>query len=214
MNTLRVPFKKTQRGATLVIALLLMVMIAAYGIPAAMNSMQNERMTGNTRQRDLAFQATEHTLRVVENWFLAQSSTDLDALAPAAKSCSDTPDDADPASGDGVLPNGECHDNDAAYWRDTFDWATNGKSPSDSPISATALDSTLVYAQPLYVVERMPSVCRNPATPSSPPAPPPCSAPNVENHYYRITARGVGQDSNAIVILQTMYAFEPSPPSP
>ena len=210
MNTLRVPFKKTQRGATLVIALLLMVMIAMYGIPAAMNSMQNERMTGNTRQRDLAFQAAEHTLRLVENsWFLAQSSTALDALAPAAKKCSDTPDDADPVAGDGILPNGECHDNDAAYWRDTFDWAA-GKSPSESPISAPALD--LVYDQPLYVVERMPSVCKNPAAPSSPPTPPPCSTPSVENHYYRITARGVGQDSNAIVILQTMYAFEPSPP--
>jgi len=207
MNTLRVPFKKTQRGATLVIALLLMVMIAAYGIPAAMNSMQNERMTGNTRQRELAFQAAEHALKDAEAFINTQTVEDLNGSFGLNEdgSCSD-PDS-------GFLCDGEDHSNDAAYWRDdgttnTFDWDANSNYRT-----ATGTLSE-VAQQPRYVIERMPSVCRNPAAPSSPPAPPPCSAPSVENHYYRITARGVGQDSNAIVILQTMYAFEPSPPSP
>lgn len=63
MNRSYIALKKTQRGVTLVIALLILVMIMMYGIPAAMNSIQNERMTGNTRQRDLAFQATEHAIK-------------------------------------------------------------------------------------------------------------------------------------------------------
>ncbi|KAB2930003.1 MAG: hypothetical protein F9K25_09845 [Candidatus Contendobacter sp.] len=206
MNTLRVPFKKTQRGATLIIALLLMVMIAMYGIPAAMNSMQNERMTGNTRQRDLAFQATEHAIKAAETWLYAQTDAALNLLAPANKSCTDTPDDA-PTPGAGILPNGECHANDAAYWQNTFDWATNGVYPS-----GTSIDAALVAAQPRYVVERMPNAC----TPSGalPTGNPPDTCPTGDKigHYYRITARGVGQDSNAVVILQTMYVFQaPSP---
>jgi type IV pilus assembly protein PilX len=91
-------------------------------------------------------------------------------------------------SGDGILPNGECHANDVAYWRDTFNWTSNGVYPSGS------IDSDLVAAQPRHVVERMPDVTI-PGTPV------------VKKHYYRITARGVGKDSNAIVILQTMYEF-------
>lgn len=204
MNTLRVPLKKTQRGATLIIALLLLVMIAMYGIPAAMNSMQNERMTGNTRNRDLAFQATEHAIKAAETWFFAQTDAALNALAPANLACTDVPDDVDPVPGDGVLPNGECHANDAAYWQNTFNWAANGVHPT-----GTSIDADLVAFQPSYVVERMPSVCRNPTDPNALPTTPPCSSPYVENHYYRITARGVGQDSNAVVILQTMYVFQP-----
>ena len=216
MNKSRVALKQTQRGATLVIALLLLVMIAMYGIPAAMNSMQNERMTGNSRNRDLAFQATEHAMRAAEAWLRAQVNladpttfTALDALAPANKSCTEVPDDADPVAGDGILPNGECHPNDAAYCQNTFNWTTNGKSASETPVNAPALD--LVAAQPRYVVERMPGVCSpGGALPTGTPPTtcPTTPTPSYIGHYYRITARGVGQDSNAVVILQTMYVFQ------
>lgn len=206
MNKSHVALKKTQRGATLIIALLLLVMIAMYGIPAAMNSMQNERMTGNTRQRDLAFQAAEATLRAVETWIYTQTAATLDVKAKADKPCTDSPDDADVTGGDGFLPNGECHSNDITYWRDTFNWGTEGKASSDSPISSTAIDGALVAAQPRYVVERMPNVqyCQPSGTLA------PCTTTGdtaVTRDYYRVTTRGVGQDSNAIVILQTMYEF-------
>lgn len=204
MNKSRVALKKTQRGATLIIALLLLVMIAMYGIPAAMNSMQNERMTGNTRNRDLAFQATEHAIKAAEStWIsLPNAAAALDALAPAAKSCTAVPDDVDPVPGDGVFPNGECHANDAAYWQNTFNWAANGVHPG------TDIGTDLYATQPLYVVERMPNAC----TPSGalPTGNPPTTCPTGDKigYYYRITARGVGQDSNAVVILQTMYVFQ------
>ncbi len=176
-----------QRGATLVIALLILVMIMMYGIPAAMDSMQNEQMAGNTRQRDLAFQAAEHTLKKVEAWILLQTASSLGALAPAAVNVCGVGDDVDPVAGDGIFPNGECHANDIAYWQ-SFDWNSNGLNPSGS------IDTALVAAQPRYIVERMPDV-----TSGSPP---------VTKSYYRVTARGVGKDSNAAVILQTMYVFE------
>lgn len=191
MRKIRIALPGSQRGATLVIALLILVMIMMYGIPAAMDSIQNERMTGNTRNRDLAFQAAEHAIRRAENfWIFGRTAAALNALAPAVLNCSnspDSPDDADPVTADGILPNGECHANDVAYWRDTFNWTANGVSP------ASSLSASLVASQPLYVVERMPDV-----TSGSPP---------VTRNYYRITARAVGKDSNAVVILQTMYEY-------
>jgi len=201
MNQSHIAFKETQRGATLVLALLILVMIMMYGIPAAMNSIQNERMTGNTRQRDLAFQAAEHALKAADTFIHANTAAQLDALAPAAKTCADSPDDDDDGtvSNDGLLSNGECHSNNADYWRNTFDW-TKGVSPAGS------IDAALVATQPVYVVERMPDVSY--CQPSG--GLPPCTLPDtaVAKNYYRVTAKAVGQDSNAIVILQTMYVFE------
>lgn len=203
MRKSRVALKRTQRGATLIIALLILVMIMMYGIPTAMDSMQNERMTGNTRNRDLAFQAAEYTLKKAETWIFTQSNTMLDPVAPAAvASCS--PGNTDPNHTDCIRTDGQCHPNDIAYWRSSFNW--NSSEVCVLSGLGNQIDVDLVAAQPRYVVERMPDVqyC-NPSGSA-----PPCTAPNVvaTRSYYRITARSVGKDSNAAVILQTMYVFE------
>jgi type IV pilus assembly protein PilX len=189
MNKSHVTFEKTQRGATLILALLILVMIMMYGIPAAMNSIQNERMTGNTRQRDLAFQAAEHAIKKAETWINTETATSLAALAPyTVTTCS--PANTDPNTADCVFPNGQCHTNDVAYWQTTYNWAAANVC---TLTGADVLDSTLVFAQPRYIVERMPDAL----DPSS----------STIKPYYRITARGVGKDSGVIVILQTMYRF-------
>lgn len=176
-----------QRGATLILTLLILVMIMMYGIPAAMDSIQNERMAGSTRNRDLAFQAAEHTLKRAENWLFTQTSATLGALAPTSSSC---PGSADPDAGDCVMPNAQCHANDAAYWN-----AFNGSGGNVCVMTGLGnqLDNELVAAQPGYIVERMPDVDSLDGQGLRP--------------YYRITARAVGRDSTATVILQTMYKF-------
>lgn len=60
-------------------------------------------------------------------------------------------------------------------------------------LGSDQIDATLVAAQPRYIVERMPDVTESSGAKSS---------------YYRITAQGIGKDSNAIVIVQTMYKFQ------
>lgn len=200
MNKSRVTLKSTQRGATLVIALLLMVMIAAYGIPAAMNSIQNERMTGNTRQRDLAFQFAEHALNAADTWIVSKTASDLNSLAPASTTCPSG--NADPNPDDWVLPDGQCHSNDVGYWQ-AFNWeGTNVRT------------ATMIGALPnggdavtRYIVERMPDFTYCQATGEPPPSGSSCSGQTITKSYYRVTARGVGQDSNAVVVLQTMYEF-------
>jgi type IV pilus assembly protein PilX len=176
-------FPKSQHGAVLIIALLLLVMIMMLGIPAVTTNMLNERMSGNTRQRDLAFQAAEHALQEADAFMSTQTAAALD-LQFDPNSDSNCADHAN-----GFLCNGESHDNDAAYWRNTFAWGTasNYRTPTN------ALATGLVASQPRYVVEKMPDV-----TDGTPP---------TTKKYYRITARGLGQDSDAIVILQAMYQY-------
>ncbi|HQD55822.1 MAG TPA: PilX N-terminal domain-containing pilus assembly protein [Candidatus Competibacteraceae bacterium] len=185
MRKLPIALKRTQRGATLIVALLILLMIMMYGIPAAMDSMQNERMAGNTRQRDLAFQATEHAIKKAQTWILTQTHSSLDALAPATVTiCS--PGNTDPNTTDCIFPNGQCHANDVVYWRSFF------SSNSSNVCTLSGTDTIgLVTAQPRYIVERMPSD----------------TSGSQKKDYYRVTAWGVGQDSNAVVIIQTMYQF-------
>ncbi len=189
MNRSYIALKKTQRGVTLVIALLILVMIMMYGIPAAMNSIQNERMTGNTRQRDLAFQATEHAIRTAEAWINTQTATTLAALAPnTVTTCS--PGNTDPNTADCIFPDGQCHANDITYWK-SYNWTASNVC---TLTGSNQIDSALVSTQPRYIVERMPDATE-PTT-------------GIKSSYYRVTAQGIGKDSNAIVIVQTMYKFQ------
>lgn len=79
--------------------------------------------------------------------------------------------------------------NDRAYWQDPARWTTFRVPPSGSLAG--------VVAAPKYVVEKMP----NTPNPSDP------SVFDVEN--YRVTARAVGADASALVILQTIIQYTP-----
>jgi type IV pilus assembly protein PilX len=70
--------------------------------------------------------------------------------------------------------------NDAAYWQDASRWV-NYRLPQ------TALNQ--VVEQPRYRVEKMPVV--------------------GSEERYRVTARGVGREASAVVVLQTMLGYTP-----
>lgn len=173
------------------IALIFLVVLSLLGISVAGNNTLQERMASNTRQRDLAFQAAEHARRAADAWITAQTSATIDAeIAEPDKFVVDISDNTKANYG---------HNNNLAYW--TAYWTAAACDPAadydGSPPRPTALAG--VANQPCYVIEKMPdSVEANPA-------PPP---PTKTFHYYRVTARGVGQDANAAVIVQTMYRFE------
>jgi type IV pilus assembly protein PilX len=74
------------------------------------------------------------------------------------------------------------HADDSTYWGTTFVWNdTTARHPTDT--------ITQVASQPYYIVEKMPNV--------------------GTTEYYRVTARGVGGDANAVVILQAAYTYTP-----
>jgi len=140
--------RHTQRGMSLVMALVFLTILVLVGSSATLNTDLQERMAGNTRNRDLAFQAAEAALRATESTLCAST---------------------------GTLAYDATHSNDAAYWG-SFDWVSNGtQGPSLNQV-ATA---------PRYVVEKMADV--------------------GTTKYFRVTARGIGGDSNAVVVLQALY---------
>lgn len=66
-----------QRGVTLIVAMIFLAILALLGVTVAQTTQLEERMAGNTRDRDLAFQATEAAL----TWASMQNMTTLSGAA-------------------------------------------------------------------------------------------------------------------------------------
>jgi len=73
MKPIRAHLPKGQQGVTLIVALIFMAILALLGVTVAQTTQLEERMAGNTRDRDLAFQATEAAL----TWASTQNMTTL-----------------------------------------------------------------------------------------------------------------------------------------
>jgi len=186
----KTPTTQNQKGATLFTALIFLIMLSVLGVNAAQMSAMEERMSGNTRSRDLAFQSAEAALKYVEaNLYLGQN---IRTLIPVPTSTT-----SGTVARPGLRAVNVCLPNSAEYWNGSGANDCNGNSVSYSwsttSTPATAITASLslnnVASQPLYVVERFPDV--------------------GTTERYRVTARGVGGDSNAVVILQAMFSFTP-----
>jgi type IV pilus assembly protein PilX len=147
-------------------ALIFLTILMLLGTSATLNTNLQERMAGNTRNRDLAFQAAEAALKDAETTLTAWRTLVFDGTVAGLI----TYDPNDP---------NQDHGNDADYWGST-NWSSS-RSPAQS--------LSQVAEQPRYIVERMPNV--------------------AATEYYRVTARGVGGDPNAVVILQALYTYTP-----
>jgi type IV pilus assembly protein PilX len=126
-----------QRGASLIIALIFLVIMAMLGVTLANVTNLEERMAGNTRDRDLALQAAEAALRDAE--------VRLEDVAFRA----------------GPFPAYDAaRANDAAFWENCF--ATNN-TPCGAPKEPTTAlpdgtDAGAVAEPPQFIVETKPNV--------------------------------------------------------
>lgn len=175
-----------QRGVTLIIALVFLVILTLLGATVALNNSLQIRMASGTRQRDLAFQAAEHAMKASETALNNVASAesiyiqDVISLDPGAPTATKP---------DYLLLNGESHSNDATYWKSTFDWTTSGS------VAVIGISSDLASANPRYTIEQMPKAT--------------CPDDSAKTcFYYRTTAHGVGKDSDAEVVLQSMFKFK------
>jgi type IV pilus assembly protein PilX len=184
MNILPVssrPSSRKQQGVTLIVALIFLAVLTLLGVTAAQVMGQEERMAGNARNRDLAFQAAEAALNAAE-----KNVPTFPATFPAATI--ETPGSS------GMYTFSLCMPNTQAFWSGTsakdclgvaktgFNWNT-----ADATIAIAGVDE--VAEQPKYIVEKMPD--------------------SAGAKRYRVTARGVGGDANAVVILQAVYTYTP-----
>ncbi len=95
MNT-NLPSLAAERGSALILSLIFLVIMTLIAVSAMRDTTLQERMAGNLRDRSLAFQAAEASLRDGETWL----------LSPAGRLASGVLLDeiADPATWDGAAP--------------------------------------------------------------------------------------------------------------
>jgi type IV pilus assembly protein PilX len=82
---MNIPFHSNERGISLVIVLLFLVMLSVLGMTAIRTSSLEEKMTGNERDRQIAFEAAEAALRDAEREIFQS----LNADSPFASDCAD-----------------------------------------------------------------------------------------------------------------------------
>lgn len=115
---------KHQRGVALIFALVFLLMLTLIGVTASKVTSLEERMAGNTRERDLAFEAAEAALRDAEQRLTTGAN-------PAAFRASAT-------AVVGTNANG------ISFWN-AYNWAT---------ATAISTPLQQVAAQPSFVLER------------------------------------------------------------
>jgi type IV pilus assembly protein PilX len=164
-----------QSGAAMVIALVMLLVLTLLATASARMTLLEERMTGNTQDRNNAFQAAEEGLRAGE----------AEAQVP-------------------VLANFAVNDNGyylpaapgaAPIW-EQIDWEDDDAVLDFDGIAD--LDEDLGESDASYVVEQLPRV----PTPGESLA---ADATVDEASFYRVTSRGVGVGGNATVTLQTTF---------
>ena len=166
-----------QRGAALVVGLIFLAMLSLMGVAAYMVANQEERMSGNTRDRIRAFEAAEASLR------------DCEALL----------------GGFGTLPNfnGSNGMHEAPAFGDpqiyeTINWKTGSVRVIPQVGGAPAIPDVAV--QPRCIIERIGEIERRDLSGAR-------SMPQevIIETIYRISSMGFGTNPTTTANLQTMF---------
>jgi type IV pilus assembly protein PilX len=177
-------YSAKQKGAVLITGLIFLVVLTMLVLAIMRSATLEERMAGNSRNRQLALQAAEAILRDAEDSLFATTASFTAAF--------------DPTIFNSTCTNGYC-DAPAANsyrWKTASTWGNTTSRTFVTPASGSAFSLAGVPSQPRYIVEllgfeggQVQKIC-----------------PKV---LFRITARGVGNDSS-IVYLQNTYRHRPN----
>lgn len=119
-----------QRGAVLIISLIILIVLTILGVTAMQSTTLEEKMAGNMRERDIAFQSAEAALREGESFLENVALPDFDDTDGLYK-----PADATP------------------LWL-TVDWSTGSSDVRDVTEKVALLDDAY---QPTYIIEELPA---------------------------------------------------------
>lgn len=171
---------RREQGVILVTGLIFLLVLTMLGISAMSINTMEERMAGNSRDSNLAFQAAESGLRDAE----------LDIL-----------NNISPASGfDAACTNGLClPPSSSTSLAQSIDW-DDASITREYGAYTGAGPLELVIAQPRYIIEVLPAL---PADPGQSIAT--GIKPASSGVAYRISALGVGGRLESRVILQSLF---------
>ena len=208
MKTLPIP-QRRQQGAILIIALLFLVLLTIIGVSSISGVALEEKMAGNLREQNVAFQAAESALRDAE----IDLETGIGGTCVPSVSVA-----ANPSLSQGCLGNRDsmtiganfANDCSAAFtsgvcrqpaappgtWQteivtvSSWNWTDANKTVAYGRFTGAAA-LTGVFRQPRYVIEYLQEKDDSSTAPIT--------------RYFRISARGWGADQNSSVTLQTVY---------
>jgi type IV pilus assembly protein PilX len=188
MNTMPTQTIPSQNGAALITGLIFLVVLTLISLSAIKSTSLEERMAGNARDQDVAFQAAEAGVRDALDYI---SSTGLLATSGFVAGCSA----------------GLCLNDPAAPVWETItannDW-TSSKTKAYSGTALTFDGTTTLPVQPRYIIELLPATL--------PPAGFSMASgkganPGGQVTPFRVTARGWGITGQTQVTVQAAINY-------
>lgn len=169
-------YRKFQRGSALVVSLIVLLILTIIGITSVGTSTLEEKMAGNSRDQNLAFQSAEVALRDAEQF--------LTGIASTAG-----------FTGNGLYATGTAPDVLASTT-----WTTNGTA---SIAVSNANSVATATTQPRYIIEYIGA--STPTSNKELNGGYGDSSGQGTVSYFRITARGTGGTDNSAVLIQEEY---------
>lgn len=180
-----------QRGAALVVGLIMLLLLTLIGVAGMKDTLLQEKMAGNARDREIALQAAESALRAAE--------VRLGALTP-------------PAMGAAGLYDVTLSTDTQRTADEVAFWSQWGWDAADSVAYPRTLAGVAENNPPRYVIEKLDVSL---SSRSGYPGGSSSTAVTAEDDFtivasadvsdYRVTARGVGSTLDAVVILQSTF---------
>ncbi len=182
---------RAQRGLSLITTLLFMVAALVLGVSVMGVSVMQERIIGNTRDRDFALQAAEAALRDAEQDVSLNIRSDTAFSATCVTGLCIPPTQRSPLPATAALP----VDKQAG-----FDWANAANVRTYGQFTAAAALPG-VWQAPAYVVEKLGNLGSGSGESAVI-----GSEANTSGTGYRVTARATGARAETLVFLQSIYA--------
>ena len=188
---------RKQNGITLIVGLILLLVMTMLGLTAIQVTTQQERMAGNLRDRNIAFQAAESALREGESAlircvidFSGNGAYDVEANIVAASTADDVEANIVAAPTAEWMEDSSLEDSsleDSSFLFDDFDDACTEPKTHSAFFQAVAA--------PRFFLERQP----------------PVGGASLETgvpktmEVFKVTSRGVGGSEAAVVVLQSSF---------
>lgn len=172
-------------GSVLVISLLILLTLTILGITALSTTVMEERMSSNTRQRNMAHQAAETALKSAEQWLGNTAgnimlATHIGLFDKSAELYDDT-------------VNSRSIDWDI---NDSTDW-TADNSQAVTTLSNFPSSASEIPGAPRYVIEYIGRVGDPPLN---------FTDPDLRDYAFRVIAIGWGQDKTTKVVLSSTFS--------
>ena len=172
-------------GAVLVMSLMMLFVLTLIGVSSINTTTLEEKMSGNTRNRQLAFQSAETAIRAAERK-ITDDVTNPTALFP----------DTQTTAGYYALGNGPA----PSQAIDSTWWTTSG----NTSITYTETVQDIATA-PKYTIEYIGETTQEEATDINIYGGEENTGGQGSIHTFRITARGTGLTNNAVVVIQSYF---------